>query len=151
MSAPASPKGPDSTRLDDFIMSTPASQRNVSFLDGFSRSDLNNAFERACGRFRLLSEQRSRSDGELRSLTGPFNSLRDEESLAFFVRSIAAEEFVETFCDHGGKEKIEGLSLGELKKWTMVCCNDMDELVADVEALEAEVRSERARQGGRKE
>ena len=128
----------DQERLDDFIFSTPATQRYVGFLDDFSHNDLAHGFQRACERVKFLREERSRLKEELlrlRHKSGPFN---DNETLGASI--------TKTVCGTNGGWMLQSSDSKELIKWIMDSCEIMDELILEIEDLNGRIGHERARQ-----
>ena len=136
MSASTPWMGPKSARIDHYLMSTPAAELEISFLDEFSRDLLVSAFRRLCERFKEVHEKRSHLKDEFKRLRGSSpDPHKDDESLGFYARTFGSEDFVEMYCGDAGEEAIGRLTLDELKGGIIGSSRHLDELVEDIGVL----------------
>ncbi len=136
MSATTSWMGPKSARIDHYLMTTPAAELEITFLDEFSQDLLISAFKRLCDRFKEVHEKRSCLKEEFKRLRGSSpDPHKDDESLGFYARTFGSEEFVEMFCGDTGEEAIGRVTLDELKGEIINSSKRLDNLVEDVAVL----------------
>ena len=140
MSAAASNIKPNWALLDDFINSTPPSQRDVNVFDSFPVNELVFALRRAFEHFFRLIEERSRLNLELRRLEGEHWPTIDSETLAFFGRTAGAGESL--YGHILNQNTFMGPDLEELRNEIMRISDRMDGVATDVEDLKRDLGKE---------